>query len=115
MTASSAQETFDAIVARYAGRADVSVGGTMMRATGMLKVSGKIAAMLVDGALVVKLPAQQVTSAVQAGDGAHFATKPGRPMKEWLTIPYRPEPVDARRWADLVESAVAFAVANRSR
>lgn len=60
--------------------------GRMFGAQG-LKVGGKVFAMLVQGRLVVKLPAERVKALVDAGVGDPFDPGHGRLMKEWITIP----------------------------
>lgn len=50
-----------------------------------LKVDGKIFAMEVGGALVMKLPRARVASLIEAGEGAPFGTA-GRVMKEWVAV-----------------------------
>ena len=67
-----------------------------------LKVDGKIFAMLVKGALAVKLPLAEVESASIAGRGEPLAMG-GRVMKEWLLVN---EP--SRRWHAIAERARAF-------
>jgi hypothetical protein len=51
-----------------------------------LKVNGSIFAMLVKGALVLKLPAGRVAELVDSGGGAAFSNGAGRPMREWATL-----------------------------
>jgi TfoX/Sxy family transcriptional regulator of competence genes len=70
-----------------------------------LRVSGKIYAILVGGELVVKLPAERVTSLMASGAGKPFgAGRAGRVMKEWVTVPDSA----SRRWRTLVEDARQF-------
>jgi hypothetical protein len=49
-------------------------------------VNGKVFAMLVRGALVVKLPRDRVDALVDAGKGERFDPGHGRLMKEWLVV-----------------------------
>lgn len=51
-----------------------------------LKVDGKIFAMPVEGALVVKLPAERVAALVQSGVGSRFDPGHGRLMREWVVV-----------------------------
>jgi hypothetical protein len=50
------------------------------------KVNGKLFALDVRGALVVKLPKARVDALVAAGKGTRFEPGPGRVMKEWLVV-----------------------------
>ena len=50
------------------------------------KVDGKLYALDVRGALVVKLPKARVDALVDAGKGTRFEPRPGRVMKEWLVV-----------------------------
>lgn len=74
-----------------------------------LKVNGKVFAMLVKGALVVKLPQPRVEALVAAGGGVHFDPGHGRLMKEWVAV----EPRDADGWRSLAEEARDFVAAGR--
>jgi TfoX/Sxy family transcriptional regulator of competence genes len=68
-----------------------------------LKVDGKIFAMLVRGALAVKLSPGEVESAKIAGRGEPLAMGRGRVMKEWLLVNEPPQ-----RWYAVAERARAF-------
>jgi len=50
------------------------------------KVGGKLYALDVRGALVVKLPRERVDALVAARQGTRFEPAPGRIMKEWLVV-----------------------------
>lgn len=72
------------LISAFAGDPDVSVGPSM--ATSVLKVRGKIFAMINDGRLVVKLPKPDVDALEAAGEGRRFQPSPGRVMKEWIAL-----------------------------
>jgi hypothetical protein len=75
-----------------------------------LRYRGKIFAMHVRGALVVKLPADRVAALVAAGHGAHFDANKGTPMREWLAANPDSDPDSATNWwSDLAAEALAFA------
>jgi TfoX/Sxy family transcriptional regulator of competence genes len=68
-----------------------------------LKVDGKIFAMLVRDALVLKLPKERVAALIESGVGAPFDAGKGKPMKEWVAIA-RAE----AKWTALAREARAF-------
>jgi hypothetical protein len=90
--------SFDAVLERFAGEPGVEQG-TGWRSPG-LRVNRKIFAMLVDGALVVKLPAARCAALVAAGRGRPFRSG-GREMREWVVV-------GKGDWVDLAEEAHGF-------
>jgi YjbR protein len=90
--------SFDAVLERFAGEPGVEQG-TGWRSPG-LRVHGKIFAMLVDGELVVKLPADRCAALVAAGDGRPFRSG-GREMREWVVV-------GEGDWVALAEEAYVF-------
>lgn len=60
--------------------------GTGFGTTPGLRVNGKIFAMFLGGELVVKLPKHRVDELKALGAGP-VATRPDRPMKEWVSVP----------------------------
>lgn len=75
---------FATVVKAFAKDDDVT-SGRMFAAMG-LKVHGKIFAMHVKGALVVKLPRERVDAIVRAKRGEPFDPGHGRLMKEWVSM-----------------------------
>ena len=69
-----------------------------------LKINNKIFAMLVQGRLVVKLPAQRVDALAAAGEGQHFDPGKGQLMKEWFSV----EPGAEDEWLPLATEAMQF-------
>ena len=86
------------------GEVDVASGGAG-RGFGSeaLKVDGRIFAMPVKGALVVKLPKDRVAELVASGVGSHFDPGHGRLMREWIVV--RDTAVD---WLGLAREARQF-------
>ena len=74
-----------------------------------LRFRGKIFAMHVRGALVVKLPAERVEALVQAGEGVHFDANKGTPMREWLSL----DPGSSLAWLPVATEALDYARAAR--
>ena len=70
-----------------------------------LRFRGKIFAMHVRGALVVKLPAERVEALVRAGEGVHFDANKGTPMREWLSL----DPGSSLAWLPVATEALDYA------
>ncbi len=84
-----AADRFAALVAALSDEPGVSPPGERgHRGFGAeaLKVNGSIFAMLVTGALVLKLPASRVAELVASGAGSPFSNGSGRPMREWAAL-----------------------------
>jgi hypothetical protein len=94
---------FARLVARMAGELPVTIDAGWGKGNVVLKVAGKIFAILSDDRLVVKLPKARVDEIVERGRGSRFdPRKNGRAMKEWL-VPDQPS-----RSTALVREAYAF-------
>ena len=99
-----ARRVYDAIVAEQTELPDVTTG-RMLQSDGLM-INGKVFAMLVRGGLGVKLPAERVNEEVEAGRGERLATRPDRPMREWLAAPFQAGAEDA--WRELADEARRF-------
>lgn len=86
-------------------RADRRVTEAKMFDARTLRLSGKIFAMLVKGALVVKLPRKRAEAFVAARKGDLFDPGHGRLMRQWLAITPRP----GSDWLRLAKEAKTFA------
>ena len=98
-----AQRRFDELAAPFVTNPAVSKG-TRFGSSAALTVRNKIFAMLVRGALVVKLPRARVDQLVAAQHGARFDPGHGRLMREWLTVPFD----RVADWEHLITEAYAF-------
>jgi hypothetical protein len=96
-----AGDDFDAIAERLLGEPGVDEG-TGFGSNPGLRVGGKIFAMLVDGELVVKLPAERCTE-LAAGEGATTFQVGKRQMREWVSVA-----PGAHDWDALADEALAF-------
>lgn len=97
------EERFSVLAASYASTPHVTLPGEGRGfGSAALRTDGKIFAMLVRGALVVKLPKRRVDELVRAGEGTPFDANKGRPMKEWLRL----DPRSELAWASLAREAL---------
>ena len=94
---------FAPVSTAFAGNQQVALDKGWGAGNVVLKVKGKIFAMLVSGRLVAKLPRQRVNELVAAGQGERFEPRPGREMKEWISV----EPGKAP-WVELARQAYHF-------
>ena len=101
------EERYATLVERFAGEADVThdAGASRSFGAGALKTKGKIFAMLVQGALVLKLPKTRVDALVEAKMGARFDANKGTPMKEWVVLG---DSHSDAQWLELAREAKAF-------
>jgi hypothetical protein len=104
-------DEFDALIGALADREGVTVGGGRGFGANALQVDGRIFAMSNDAGLVLKLPRDRVAALVASGEGLPFDAGKGRPMKEWVIVPWRSR--DASR--TLAEEALAFVGAGIGR
>ena len=102
----NAEARYAELVARMAGRPGVTAvtGGRGFGSSGQLKVDGRIFAMLVRGALVLKLPGRRVDELLEARHGERFDAGKGKPMREWFVL----SPTSKRAWLPLAEEALRF-------
>ncbi len=83
------EERFAALVDAVARDPDVrppDAAGGRRFGSETLRVGGSIAAMLVQGRVVLKLPSDRVAALVAGGDGEPFLDGRGRPMREWVAL-----------------------------
>ena len=97
------RDKFEGLIARYVGTPEISEG-TGFGSNPGLRIRGKIFAMLVRDALVVKLPKTRVDELVAGGAGTRFDSGKGRLMKEWLSV----SPAADLDWSELADEALAF-------
>jgi hypothetical protein len=102
----NAEARYADVVKEFRGRRRVTYedrgGGFGSR--GQLKVDGRIFAMLVRDALVVKLPGSRVDELVVRGEGTRFDAGKGKPMREWFVL----SPTSTMRWLPLAQEAMTF-------
>lgn len=97
----TAKEAF-AAVAQELLREPGTSAGTGFGSNPGVNVGGKIAAMLVGGRLVVKLPAARCQELIASG--AEPLSMGRRTMREWVTL----GPERAPEWLPLAREALAF-------
>lgn len=80
--------------------------GTGFGSSPGVRVNGRIAAMLVGGRLVVKLPADRCNELIEGG-GAEFLSMGRRTMREWVSVG-----TDRRdEWVGLAREALGYVAA----
>jgi hypothetical protein len=105
----SPEERYAALCEAFVGNPDVSqpsaTGSKKTFGSSTLRIRDRIFAMLVKGRLVVKLPARRVDALIASGAGQRYAPRPGRFMKEWLSL----EPASSdETWLSLAREAMEF-------
>ena len=95
-------EEFFAAVAEALLREPDTSAGTGFGSNPGVRVGGRIAAMLVGGRLVVKLPAERCQELVAGG--AEPLSMGRRTMREWVTLGIEREP----EWLPLAREALVF-------
>ena len=112
MPPDKAQARYAAIVKALADRPGVTseaAGRKGFGSSGQLKVNNRIFAMLVRGALVVKMPRERVDQLVESRDGQRFdPRRNGRLMKEWVVL----SPAAKLDWLPLAREAMRFVATN---
>jgi len=106
------EDRYATLVDALLSNADVTLGSPGKKGFGSaaVQVHGKIFAMLVKGALVVKLPRQRVEALIAAGQGTRFDPGHGRLMKEWVTL----APLSDKAWLPVAREAMEFVAAQSS-
>jgi hypothetical protein len=85
--------------------------GTGFGASPGLKVNGKIFAMLVRAALIVKVPSDQVDLLITEGVAEPMQMGTKSPMREWVRVPVE----HSRRWPRLANDALEFVASISSK
>lgn len=99
---SAAEVAFDGVAAALLPEPDVDEGTGFGTNPG-LRTGGKIFAMLINGELVVKLPADRCAELVAAGSARPLEMGQRR-MREWVRV----REVDEARWRQLAQEARAY-------
>lgn len=112
-TPNTPEQRYAMVVAALAGSPNVThasdVAGSKKFGSSALKVNGKIFAMVVNDALVVKIPRERVAAMIASGAGTPFGPGHGRVMKEWLSL----DPASAQDWLAIANEAMSFVGSKR--
>ena len=101
-------DPFAALSARLLAEPDVTAG-TGFGSRGGLRSGGKIFAIRLDDALVVKLPAARCAALLADGAVMPWDRGKGTPLKEWVAVGER----DADDWDGFAGEALAYARSQR--
>ena len=101
-TDSSSEAAFEEVVDALLAEPDVDEGTGFGKMPG-LRTGGKIFVMLVEGELVLKLPAERCAELVAAGGARPFEVG-RRAMREWVQIAW----VDPAAWLELAREARVY-------
>ena len=102
MAAASADERFDALADTLLPEPEVTEGTGFGKNPG-LRVGGKIFAMVFEGELVLKLPADRCAALVEEGGARPFGVG-DRQMREWVSL----APDGPHDWDALAREALGF-------
>ena len=107
----TAAERFAELVADIGQHPGVTLGGGKKGfGSSALCIHGKIFAMVTtQGRFTLKLPKKRVGALVASGAGTRFEPRPGRPMKEWLSL----DAASDLDWRTLAEEALQFVGSTR--
>ena len=86
-----------------------AAGGQQGSGPAALTIHGSVFAVVVGGALLLKLPRHRVEGLVAAGTGLPFAAANGTPMREWVALDHGTPESDLA----LAEEAMAFVASLR--
>jgi len=84
-----AADRYEALVEELSGVPGIQLPGSTGNSgfgSRALRLGGSAFAMVVRGAVVLKLPAHRVSELIAAGRGGPFGTRSRRPMREWVTV-----------------------------
>jgi len=101
---SSAAERYAELVESLLTADGVSIGDQRGFGKGGLTVNGKLFATLRGAALLLKLPADQVSLLIASGRGHMFDAGKGRPMREWVIV----DLAGSTDWRELARDALEF-------
>ena len=97
-------QVFEGLIEEQSSLRGIEVG--KMFGSPVLKMRGRVFAMLVKKRLVVKLPKERVDKLLQSPGFKRFDPGHGKPSKEWVAV----DVSASRRWRSLVDEAREFVV-----
>jgi TfoX N-terminal domain len=100
----AAEEKYNQIAEHLKVTENVSKGS--MFGAKCIKINRKVFAMFFNDEMVFKLPPERQQHVLAIEGAHHFEPMPGRPMKDWVSVP------DQERWEELALEALDFLKAN---